>query len=76
MLHDLHSDHHEQNNLVGLTEHSLLMNQFDARIAARMTGTGDDWEMAADFPPPYFLTHAEARTYLETELRPNAIVVP
>ena len=76
MLHDLHSDYHEQNNLMGLTEHSVLMNQFDARIAARMAGTGDDWEMAADFPPPDFLTHAEARTYLETELRPNAIVVP
>ena len=40
-----------------------------------MTETGDDWDMAADFPPPDFLTHAEAKDYLENELLPNAIHV-
>ena len=76
MLHDLRADHHEQNNLVDLVEYAELMDDFDARIAAHMAETGDDWDMAADFPPPNFLTHAEARTYLETELLPNAIMVP
>ena len=76
MLHDLRCDHHEQNNLVDLAGHAALMDDFDARIAAHMAGTGDDWDMAAEFPPPDFLTHAEAKTYLESELLPNAVVVP
>jgi len=76
MLHDLRSDYHEQRNLVDLVGHAALMDDFDARIAAHMAGTGDDWDMAAEFPPPDFLTHAEAKTWLETELLPNAVVVP
>ena len=75
MLHDLRSDYHEQNNLVERAGHAALMDDFDARIAAHMAETGDDWDMAANFPPPDFLTHAEARVYLESELLPNAIVV-
>ena len=51
------------------------MDEFDARIAAHMEATGDDWEMAADFPPPDWITHAEAKEYLEKELLPNAIEV-
>ena len=76
MLHDLRSDYHEQYNLVDLAEHAGLMDDFDARIAAHMAETGDDWDMAADFPPPSFPTHAEARICLDTELLPNAVVVP
>ena len=75
MLHDLRGDYHEQKNLVERAGHAALMDDFDARIAAHMAETGDDWDMAADFPPPDFLTHAEARVYLESELLPNAIVV-
>ena len=76
MLHDLRRDYHEQRNLVDLAGHVALMDDFDARFAAHMAETGDDWDMAAEFPPPDFLTHAEAKTRLETELLPNAVVVP
>ena len=76
MLYDARADYHEQRNLVGESEHAALMDAFDARIAAHMRATGDDWELAADFPPPDFLTHAEAKAYLENELLPAAIRVP
>jgi len=52
------------------------MDEFDLRIVAHMKEYGDDWDMAADFPPPDFLTHAEAKVILENELLPNAIHVP
>ena len=76
MLHDERSDRHEQVNLVDDPRHSLLMDEFDARIRRHMEETGDDWDMAADYPPPNFLTHAEAKEILENELLPNAIQVP
>jgi len=40
-----------------------------------MQDTGDDWDMAANFPPPDFVTHAQARKYLHEELLPNAVLV-
>ncbi len=76
MLYDERSDYHEQNNLVDDPDRTSLMDEFDARIAAHMEATGDDWDMAAEFPPPNFLTHADAKEYLENELLPNAIHVP
>jgi len=76
MLFDEQADFHEQDNLVGDASYAALMDEFDARITAHMSDTGDDWDMAADFPPPDFLTHAEAKVYLESELLPNAIHVP
>ena len=76
MLHDERSDFHEQHNLVNDPERESLMDAFDARIGSHMAATGDDWDMAADFPPPDFLTHAQAREYLENELLPDAIHVP
>ena len=75
-LYDLQNDYYEQKNLVEDAQHTALMDAFDARIAEHMRTTGDDWDMAADFPPPDFLTHAEAKVYLEEELLPSAIVVP
>ena len=76
MLHDERSDFHEQDNLVNDAEHEPLMDAFDARLESHMEATGDDWDMAADFPPPDFFTHAQAKEYLENELLPNAIHVP
>ncbi|MDO6732176.1 sulfatase [Marinovum sp. 2_MG-2023] len=76
MLYDQRNDYDEQNNLVYRPEHSALMDDFDARIAAHMAATGDDWDMAANFPPPNFLSHAEAKDYLENVLLPTAIEVP
>ena len=75
LLFDESADYHEQNNLVDDPAYQPLMDEFDARIAAHMEATGDDWEMAADFPPPDWITHAEARERLERDLLPNAIEV-
>lgn len=75
-LYDLNADYYEQNNLVDDKRYESLMDEFDARIEAWMKATGDDWEMAADFPPPDWVTHAEAKEKLERELLPRAVRVP
>lgn len=76
MLFNECADYHEQTNLVDDPTHAELMDDFDAQLAAHMQATGDDWDMAADFPPPDWVTHAEAKEYLERELLPKAIHVP
>ena len=76
MLFDQRADPDELNNLVEDPQYLDLMDKFDARIAAHMSATGDNWDMAADFPPPDFMTHAEAKTHLENVLLPRAIEVP
>jgi arylsulfatase A-like enzyme len=75
-LYNEQADYDEQHNLVDAPQYAALMDDFDARITAHMQATGDDWDMSADFPPPDFMTHAEAKVYLDTELLPNAIHVP
>lgn len=75
MLYDERNDYHEQNNLVDDPSLMSMMDEFDRLLDAHMRATGDDWDMAADFPPPDFLTHAEAKEYLEKELLPKAIQV-
>lgn len=76
LLFDERADRDEQDNLVDDPSHAALMDGFDAQLAAHMEATGDDWDMAADFPPPEWVTHAEAREHLENVLLPNAIHVP
>ncbi|MGB7182731.1 MAG: sulfatase [Burkholderiaceae bacterium] len=76
LLFDLKNDYHEMNNLVDDAQYSVLMDEFDARIQTHMDQTGDHWDMAADFPPPDFLTHDEAKVYLEEQLLPSAVIVP
>lgn len=76
MLFDQRADPHEQSNLVEYEQYSGLMDEFDERIASHMQATGDDWDMAAKFPPPDFMTHAEAKAHLENVLLPTAIEVP
>jgi transposase len=75
-LYDLKADYLEQNNLVDNPAYSTLMDEFDERIRAHMAATGDDWDMCAHFPPPDWVTHAEAKEHLEKSLLPNAVVVP
>ncbi len=75
-LYNEQADYDEQHNLVDDPQYAALKDDFDARITAHMQATGDDWDMSADFPPPDFMTHAEAKVYLDTELLPNAIHVP
>ncbi len=76
MLFDERADPHEQVNLVQDPQYGGLMDGFDAQLDAHMAATGDDWDMAADFPPPDWVTHAEAKVFLENELLPTAIHVP
>ncbi len=76
LLFDERSDRDERNNLVEDPTYKKLMDGFDARLAAHMEATGDDWDMTADFPPPGFLTHAEAAERLRKELIPFAVRVP
>ena len=75
MLYDVRNDYHEQDNLVDDPSLESLMDGFDTRIADHMEATGDDWDIAAEFPPPDFVTHAEAKAFLENELLPKAITV-
>ena len=75
-LYDLVNDQLEQVNLVDDPQYETLMDDFDSRITAHMQQTGDDWDMAADFPPPDWVTHAEAKAQLEADLLPRAIIVP
>lgn len=76
MLFDERADYHELTNLVENPAHAAMMDAFDARISAHMEATGDDWDMAADFPPPDWVTHAAAKEHLENVLLPNSIHVP
>jgi len=75
-LFDQRADPDEQCNLVDDPVHAAMMDQFDAQLDAHMKATGDDWDMAADFPPPDWVTHADAKEHLENVLLPNAIHVP
>ena len=75
MLHDERRDPQELHNLVNNPDFSTLMDEFDVRIEAHMKSTGDDWDMAADFPPSDWVTHADAKDHLERVLLPGAIQV-
>ena len=76
MLFDLRNDPDELENLAGDGRLGPLMDDFDARIRAHMERTGDDWNLALEFPPENYLTQAEGRIHLEQEVLPRAIVVP
>jgi len=75
MLFDLKNDPDELNNLVDDSAYSTIMDDFDAHIESQMEETGDDWEMHLDFPPADFLTHEDAKRFIEEELLTRAIVV-
>lgn len=75
LLFDLRADYHEQNNLVDDPAYAALMDDFDAKLTKHMDQSGDDWDMAADFPPPDFMTHAQAKEFLINDLLPRAIHV-
>ncbi|WP_051482969.1 sulfatase family protein [Thioalkalivibrio sp. HK1] len=76
LLFDENADPDEQHNLVDDPAFAALMNDFDAQLEAHIEASGDDWEMAADFPPPDWITHADAKERLEKVILPNAIPVP
>lgn len=69
-LFDQKADPHELENLADSPVHDSLMDSFDALIAAHVDATVDDWDMAASFPPPDFVTHEAARDHLETGVIP------
>lgn len=75
-LFDLRRDPDEMNNLVEEPGHAERMDAFDRIIADHMQATGDDWDLERPFPPPDFLTHAEADAQLENEILKKAVLVP
>ena len=75
LLFDQIGDPDELNNLVDDSQYNELMDSFDAQIEAHMQETDDDWEMHLDFPPADFLTHEDAKRFLEEELMKNVIVI-
>ena len=64
------------NNLIHDAQYQPIMEELDRAIGTHMQQTGDDWDLEAKFPPPDFLTHAEADVFLEKEVRKRAIVRP
>ena len=74
-LFDQIADPRELYNLAESPGHAVLMDDFDARIAAHMEATGDAWDLHLDFPPPNFLTHGDAERHLKEDLLPRAILV-
>lgn len=75
LLFDQNADPDELTNLVDDPQYNALMDRFDEQIDAHMQATDDDWEIHLDFPPANFLTHGEAKRYVEEELLKNAIVI-
>ncbi len=69
-------DPREPTNLVARPEYSKLMDGFDPLIGSHMAATGDNWDLHLEFPPPWFLTHGEAKADPEKELLPRAILLP
>jgi len=76
MLFDQRNDRNELNNLVDDPTYAQLMDEFDVKLDIHMKTTGDDWDMAADFPPPDWVTHAQAEEYLQKVLLPKSKKVP
>ena len=74
-LFNLRTDSLEMSNLVDSPEHAAVRQQLEARLLAHMDETGDDWDLAANFPPPDFQTHQEGAIYAQ-ELLKRAIVEP
>ena len=80
LLFDQNADPDEMHNLVEShninDKHKALMDDFDSQIETHMAIHNDEWEIHADFPPPAWMTHEQAKEYLENELLPKAIEVP
>ena len=75
LLFDQNADPDELNNLVDDPQYSGLMDQFDGQIETHMQANNDDWALHLDFPPADFLTHEDAKRFIEEELMKNAIIV-
>ncbi len=75
LLFDLRADPDELNNLVDNPRYNAMMDRLDAQIQAHMDAYDDDWDIHADFPPEGFLTHGDARRYIEDDLMARAIIV-
>lgn len=74
-LFDQLADPDEQNNLVDSPELANVRAQLDNRVQQNMQETGDAWDLEMDFPPPDFMTHAEAKEHLLNVVKPAAIEV-
>ena len=74
-LYDLNRDPLEMRDLVESRDHRDVAAQLDGALRDHMERTGDDWAVAAVFPPEGFQTHADGDRYAR-ELYDRAIVEP
>lgn len=74
-LFDQNIDPAEQHNLVNNPDYASVQTDLDTRVTDNMQNTGDDWDLEMDFPPPDFMTHADAKAYLLNVVKPSAIDV-
>ncbi|MCJ7873429.1 sulfatase [Phaeobacter sp. J2-8] len=74
-LFDQINDPDEVFNLVDDPAYATVQAELDARVLANMAETGDGWDLEMDFPPPGYMTHAEAHQHLLTTIKPAAIEV-
>ena len=58
-LFDLVRDPLEMSNLLESRDHVEVVERLDGVLQAHMEHTGDDWAVAATFPPEGFQTHAD-----------------
>lgn len=75
-LFDQNADPLELNNLVNKPEYADIQAKLDTRVCQNMVETKDDWNLEMNFPPPDFMTHAEAKEHLINVVMPSAIEVP
>jgi arylsulfatase A-like enzyme len=75
-LFDQNDDRCERRNLIDDPAYDDVQAKLDARVLENMNATGDEWNLEMDFPPPNFMTHAEAHRYLLEEVKPRAIEFP
>jgi arylsulfatase A-like enzyme len=59
VLYDLRSDPLEMKNLIRSTQHQPVIKELDRLLAEHMDQSGDDWQIAATFPPPDYDTYEE-----------------
>ena len=75
-LFDQIGDPGEVHNRVDTPDCADIQAELDARVRANMAATGDAWELQMDFPPPGYMSHAEADRHVRDVVLPAAIEVP
>lgn len=76
LLIDLRNDPDELRDLATDPGYASIRQELDELVLDHMAATDDDWELHCAWPPPDFMTHAEAKRHVDEVLMPNAIIEP